>query len=144
MKPLKIFILLLLTAPVFWSAKAQAQCNPSGQIDKCVPTLPAGFTFLKSYEVNEVKSSNGKVEYSLPFAKDTQYIVNICTEGASSEGIVITLYDFNRHELASSKIDGQYVSAIMFNCKSTGIYYISYTFEKTMKFCGGSILGFKK
>ncbi len=144
MKRLKIYIVLMIAAIVFAGHDAKAQCDPKGQINQCVPNLPSGFNFLKSYEVSEVKSSNGKIEYSYPFAKDTQYIINICADGASKDGIVITLYDFDRHELASSKIDGQYVSAILFNCKSTGIYYITYTFEKSVQFCGGSVLGFKK
>ncbi len=144
MKMIKIHIILLFSAVLFTAPRVFAQCDPGVQVDKCIPKLPEGFNFLKSYEVNDIKASNGKVEYSYPFAKDTQYIINICTDGSSNQGIVITLFDFDRHELASSKIDGQYVSAIMFNCKSTGIYYITYTFEKSVKFCGDSVLGFKK
>ena len=121
----------------------RAQCDADKKINACAPNLPSGFSFLKGYEV-EQKSGSNEVKYSYVFAKDTQYVLNICTEGNDPEGVVITLFDFSKRKLASSKIDGQYVSAVMFNCKTSGIYYITYTFEKSTAFCGASVLGFKR
>ena len=120
-----------------------AQCDATEKINSCVPNLPSGFSFLKGYEVNQGIGSN-EVKYSYVFAKDTQYVLNICTEGNDAEGVVITLFDYSKRKLASSKIDGQYVSAVMFNCMSSGIYYITYTFEQSTAFCGASVLGFRR
>jgi hypothetical protein len=53
------------------------------------------------------------------------------------------LFDSNRNKVASSKINGQLVSAIAYPCNATGIYYIQYTFDGGGK-CGGSALGFKR
>ena len=130
--------------PVLWGTQVRAQNNVSNQMVECIPTLPADFNFLKSFKINEENSANGKLEYSYTFARDTQYIINLCNKDIDKKGIIITLYDFQRHKLVTSKIKGKYLSTIIFNCKTTGIYYITYTFDNAIKFYGQSILGFKK
>ncbi|MFO0507249.1 MAG: hypothetical protein ACK5YS_00070, partial [bacterium] len=59
-------------------------------------------------------------------------------------GIIVTLYDSERNKVASSKINGQFISAIAYPCNATGIYYIQYTFDGSLGKCGGSALGFKR
>lgn len=141
---IKYVILVFAVALISMSSTLYAQCVRSKQLDKYSTVLPTGYNFLKSFEVKDVNSSIGKVEYSYPFTKDTQYIVNIYSDEVSSEGIKITLYDSDRRKLVSSNINDQYLSPIIFNCKKTGIYYITYTFENAMNFCGESVVGFKK
>ena len=136
-----IFVAMLSVSGITINTKAQ--CDIDEKINSCVPSLPSGFSFLKGYEVIQTNKSK-EVEYSYVLAKGTQYILNICTEGNDPEGVVITLYDYNSRELVSSKIDGQYVSTVIFNCKTSGIYYITYNFEKSTEFCGASVLGFKR
>ena len=69
-------------------------------------------------------------------------MINICS--GESEGITINLFDSRRNRVASSYVEGQYLSAIAFPCNTTGIYYISYTFDESSQYCGGSALGFRK
>lgn len=139
----KTAILFLLSFGIL-SSDALAQCNPDDFTSACVPQLGAGFNFLKSYKIDGDGGAKEKVEYSYVFTKGTQYYLNVCATGAVTDGIVVNLFDSNRNQVASNKIDNQYVKAIVFPCNATGIYYIQYTFDKSAKYCGGSALGFKR
>lgn len=123
---------------------ANAQCNSEQFTDACIPKLASGFNFLKAYKIDGQGGSKTKVEYSYVFTKGTQYMINVCATGENTDGIVVTLFDSNRNKVASSKINGQYISAIAYPCNTTGIYYIQYTFDNSTQFCGGSALGFKR
>lgn len=126
------------------SLEANAQCDPEKYTSACIPKLANGFNFLKSYKVNGKDGAKDKVEYSYVFTKGTQYMINLCAPGESTDGIVVTLYDSQRNKVASSKYNGQFISAIAYPCNTTGIYYIQYTFENSDDHCGGSALGFKR
>ncbi len=117
-------------------------CNAENLATSCIPKLPTGFNFLKSYKLEfEAKD---KVEYSYVFTKGAQYMINVCANGASPDGIVVSIFDKDRNKVATSKINGQFVSAIAYPCNATGIYYIQYTFDEPSSRCGGSALGFKR
>jgi hypothetical protein len=137
-----IFILLMLIFSA-GSAKLTGQCNPDNFANACIPKLASGFNFLKSYKVDGVGGKD-KVEYSYVFTKGTQYMINLCANGAATDGIVVTIFDSARNKVASSKINGQFISAIAYPCNATGIYYIQYTFDGSTGKCGGSALGFKR
>ena len=122
-------ILLLISVFSFGSAPTIAQCNSSEIIDLCVPNLPGSFVYLKGYEVDGKGGQLEKVEYSYPFAKGKDYMINLCPQ-EEGNGLVVTLYNHNRFEMATNVIDGQFASAIVFSCKTTGLYYITYTFDK--------------
>lgn len=124
--------------------QAVAQCNTEKYIEACIPKLQEGFTFLKSYNIDGEGGAKSKVEYSYVFTKGATYQILICNEGQSTDGIVLTLYDSNRKAVASTKYQGSTLSAIAFPCQVTGIYYITYTFEGSSNYCGGSVLGFKR
>lgn len=142
---MKLFTyIILVVAFVFAGQSAQAQCTPTESVKTCIPKLAGGFHFLKSYEINGRGGRLDKVEYSYPFAKGTQYMVNLCSADGEHKGLVVTLYDAARKQLATSVVNGQQYSAIVFNCQSTGIYYITYTFDNSTSYCGGSALGFKR
>ncbi len=121
-----------------------AQCNADKHIETCIPKLQEGFTFLKSYNIDGAGGSKKKVEYSYVFTKGATYQILICNEGQGTDGIVLTLYDSNRKQVASTQYEGSTLSAIAFPCQVTGIYYITYTFEGSTNYCGGSVLGFKR
>ncbi|MEO1051694.1 MAG: hypothetical protein AAFX87_13785 [Bacteroidota bacterium] len=123
---------------------AQAQCNADTFTDACIPKLSSGFNFLKSYKIDGAGGSKTKVEYSYVFTKGTQYMINICATGDNTDGIVVSLFDSKRNQVATSKVEGQFISAIAYPCNATGIYYITYTFDNSTQFCGGSALGFKR
>lgn len=124
--------------------QAVAQCNTEKYIEACIPKLQEGFTFLKSYNIDGEGGAKSKVEYSYVFTKGATYQILICNDGPSTDGIVLTLYDSNRKAVASTKYQGSTLSAIAFPCQVTGIYYITYTFEGSSNYCGGSVLGFKR
>jgi len=141
MKRLALFV---CTALAFGIPDATAQCNADALINQCIPKLAAGFNFLKSYKIDGEGGAKDKVEYSYVFTKGTQYMINICAPNQPTDGIVVTLYDSNRNKVATSKVNGQFISAIAYPCNATGIYYIQYTFDGSSTYCGGSALGFKR
>jgi hypothetical protein len=126
------------------SIDLNGQCNPDNFANACIPKLASGFNFLKSYKVDGEGGAKDKVEYSYVFTKGTQYMINLCANGAATDGIVVTLFDSGRNKVATSKINGQFISAIAYPCNATGIYYIQYTFDGSAGKCGGSALGFKR
>lgn len=139
---MKKFIYIVLTVFVLSTLEVIGQCNADALSSQCIPKLAEGFNFLKSYKIE--KGSKEYVEYSYVFTKGTQYMINICSPGTSTDGIVVSLFDSNRNKVASSKINGQFIQAIAYPCNTTGIYYIQYTFDGSTGYCGGSALGFKR
>jgi hypothetical protein len=139
---MKKLILIVLSVFVLSTLEVIGQCNSEAFSTQCIPKLASGFNFLKSYKIE--KGAKEFVEYSYVFTKGTQYMINICAGDANTDGIVVSLYDSNRNKVASSKINGQFISAIAYPCNTTGIYYIQYTFDGSTGYCGGSALGFKR
>jgi hypothetical protein len=139
---MKKSIFIVLTVLVLSALEVIGQCNSDALSSQCIPKLATGFNFLKSYKIE--KGGKEYVEYSYVFTKGTQYMINICSPGTSTDGIVVSLFDSNRNKVASSKINGQFISAIAYPCNTTGIYYIQYTFDGSTSYCGGSALGFKR
>lgn len=119
-------IIITFLASIFSIATTSlnGQCNSDGFATACIPKLASGFNFLKSYKVDG-DGGKDKVEYSYVFTKGTQYMINLCANGAATDGIVVTIYDSGRNKVASSKINGQIVNAIAYPCNATGIYYIT-------------------
>lgn len=142
---MKKAILLTLFVSVLGASTTEliGQCNPDNFANACIPKLASGFNFLKSYKVDG-EGGKEKVEYSYVFTKGTQYMINLCANGATTDGIVVTIFDSGRNKVASSKIKDQFISAIAYPCNATGIYYIQYTFDGSTGKCGGSALGFKR
>ena len=138
---LKITVLALF---VGLTIDIQAQCSASDFADVCIPKLQSGFNFVKSYQIDGHEGQRKKVEYSYVFAKGTQYMLDICTGGENTDGIVLTLFDSNRKMVSSNKASGKLFSAIAYQCNSTGIYYLTFTFDKSKEYCGGAVLGFKR
>jgi hypothetical protein len=139
---MKNSFVIVVTLLVLFSLEVKGQCNSEDLSNQCIPKLQDGFNFLKSYKIE--KGNKEHVEYSYVFTKGTQYLINICAPGPSTDGIVVSLFDSNRNRVATSKMNGQYVSSIAYPCATTGIYYIQYTFDGSTSFCGGSALGFKR
>jgi len=143
MKKIILSLSFLLSVGI-GSSKLIGQCNSDNFSNACIPKLAGGFNFLKSYKIDGEGGSKEKVEYSYVFTKGTQYMINICANGQATDGIVVTLFDSGRNKVASSKINGQFITAIAYPCNATGIYYIQYTFDGSASHCGGSALGFKR
>ena len=124
--------------------ESYGQCNPQELASNCVSQVKEGFTFLKSFNIDGMNGSREKVEYSYVFSKDTQYYLNICAEGENTDGIIVTIYDAKRRVASTNLANDKIFPGIIFACKSTGIYYITFTFDNSETYCGGSVLAFKK
>jgi hypothetical protein len=118
--------------------KSNAQCTQ----DACVTKLGEGYTFLKVYTMQTAKDI---VEYSYVFSKSTNYMLVVCNADGTSKDVEVTLYDSQRKLLASNydKVNNKYYGTIVYNCQTTGIFYIKYTY-KTKPTCCVSVLAFKK
>lgn len=141
---MKKFVFFVFSIFLLNASDVSGQCNSENLSNQCIPKLAGGFNFLKSYKIDGAGGSKDKVEYSYVFTKGTQYMINICAGAQPTDGIIVSLYDSNRNKVASSKINGQFISAIAYPCNATGIYYIQYTFDGSASYCGGSALGFKR
>jgi hypothetical protein len=139
-----IFLFAVVYLILFSESDVQAQCDPAQHTEACIPQLAEGFNFVKSYEINGEGGAKDKIEYSYVFAKGTQYFISICAEGEGTDGIVLNLYDSNRKQVGTSLANGNYNKGIIYPCNATGIYYITFTFEGSSNYCGGSVLGFKR
>lgn len=140
MKKFLFFIALI----IFTTGTTFAQCDAAGKAAGCVPNPNSGYTLIKSFEVDGKGGSNDQIEYSYVFTKGTKYLVNVCGDESTPDGVVVTVYDKYRNKVASNLVDGNVVKAIAYPCSATGIYYITYTFEDSKAYCGGSTIGFKR
>ncbi len=140
-----ITILTLVTAFSLLSVnKSNAQCNAMDHKDKCISGLADGFTFIKSYLLDGGKANaNGEIEYSFVFSKGTIYMLNIANNNGEQSNIVIKLYDPN-HKLLASNNKGDVYFPLGYQCKTTGVHYMTFSFKDTPDQCGLSVLGFKR
>lgn len=143
MKKIIVYAAFLLIASSATS-DVMAQCDAETFGNACIPKLATGFNFLKSYKIDSEGGAKDKVEFSYVFTKGTQYMINLCGAGAATDGLVVSLFDAKRNKVATSKVNGEFISAIAYPCNATGIYYIQYTFDGPSAKCGGSALGFKR
>lgn len=138
------FLGISILALVFSASFANAQCAADAQANACISKLQDGFTFLKTFKVDGQGGAKAKVEYSYVFSKDTQYFLNICNDGANTDGIVVTMYDSKRQMVSTNFNNGKFYPGMVYPCNATGIYYITFTFQDSQNHCGGSVLGFKR
>ena len=121
------------------------QCNVEEKLKVCAPTPDSGYTLIKSFEIDGLSGGKSEIKYSYVFTKGTQYLIKICGDSENStDGVVVTLYDKYRNEVATNLVDGVAVSKISYPCTATGIYYITYSFENSIHYCAGSTIGFKR
>lgn len=135
---------ILFIAALLYTNQSNAQCDPESQAQACVSKMREGFTFLKTFKIDGQGGAKNKVEYSYVFSKDTQYFLNICTQGENTDGIVVTMYDSKRQVVSTNYNNGKFYPGIVYPCNATGIYYITFTFKGSTNYCGGSVLGFKR
>jgi hypothetical protein len=129
-----ILISLIVLCPILGSTTAFAQCDSELYSNKALKALQAGFTFVKSY----------KIEYTCVFSKDTSYMIRMESKDGGPNGIVATLFDSNRQELATSHVNNRFFPGWTYKCKATGIYYLNFSFKDTNNYCGAAVLGFRR
>jgi len=136
MKDIKTLIRIILF--MFLSQLGYAQCKA----DECIGKISQGYTFLKSYQMEKI---GDQLEYSYVFSKETNYMLVLCNPGGPSSGVIVTLFDSNKKEIATNfdKKNNKYYPAIAYQCKATGIYYLRFSFTDKPECCV-SVLAFKK
>jgi hypothetical protein len=92
---------------------------------ECILKPDLNMNYLKEFVIDGKKARNNKVEYSYVFAKNTNYSIKLCP----ANGLIVTLYDSQRNKIISSRATSTVEHQILFQCESTGIYYMEYTFE---------------
>ncbi|MDX2196068.1 MAG: hypothetical protein NW207_06595 [Cytophagales bacterium] len=132
-----VIILAVISGSI---ALCHAQCNPDPMIQKCSGKL-GEFTFLKVYKIDNGKPGE-PVEFSYVFSGNTNYMISLCDDKGTDTGVEISLFDSNRKLVSTNKLNGKVFPAITYSCKTTGIYYMTYTLADVN--CGVSVLGFKK
>ena len=130
--------LSLLVATFLACATASAQCESDKYTSKCMEKLADGYTFMKSYKID----GKPKVEYSYVFSKGTNYMVTLANKDPDLKGMSLSLYDSARKLVASNKVNDKYYAAIGYTCGSTGIYYLTFTFDNPQEQCAAAVLGF--
>ena len=137
--------LSIIALVAFFSNTAFAQCTTEEFEKKCVDKVnQLGFTFLKSYKIDGENKT--KIEYQYIFTKGSNYLVTIASKDTDNKGVVLNLYDSNRKLVVSNHENEtkKYMAGLSYACNTTGIYYLSFTFENTRDKCAASVLGFKK
>lgn len=144
-----VFVLLLS----FWvgSAAYAQQCTPEvmGEYTrKCVNELrPRGYTFLRSYRIDA--SSTKSVEYSYIFNRGQTYLITFANQSEPEEfkGVLFELFDASRNKLIDNfnRNTKEYSTAVAFRCSQTGIYYLKFSFDTSVKDnCLVSVVGFRR
>lgn len=124
---------------------ARAQCNSEPLVDEVLNFLKEkNFNFLKSYKIDGQKGTNKEVEYSYVFSAGTTYMIVVNNGVKNAEGIIITVEDAERNEIAKSFIGDTYVPAVQIICNRTGIYYLRFTLVDKKHDCAAAVLGFKR
>lgn len=136
-------LFLVLNFFILLSYTSQAQCDAEALNNKALKSLPKGFVFLKSYKVDGKEGMRKSVEYTCVMNSDTQYALHIVSAEGNANGIIATLYDAQRTELATSNVNNKFFQSWTFTCKTTGVYYLVFNFKDSQNYCGGAIMGFK-
>jgi hypothetical protein len=138
---MKIFGLLwIFILSMIFMSKMYAQCNTEQYTERCIKRIqPEGYTFLKTYPV----TGEGGKQYSYIFSHGTKYMIALSNNDVNTKGFYLTIYDTNKKEISSSYVDGKYFSAVQFTCKSTGVYYMKFSFDGK-NHCGVGVLGMKR
>lgn len=142
-KTVKITFLLLITFYLSINFSALAQCDSEIYTSQALKTLTTGFTFVKAYKVDGKEGTRKQIEYTCVMNKDNSYMMRVSSKDGAANGIIVTLYDAQRNELAINQISNKSFVGWTFKCGATGVYYITFTFKDSPSYCGGAVLGFK-
>ena len=137
-----IRLLAIFTLLIGISHLSKAQCNPSDYTETCISNLDSTFHYIKSFSLDGQDGAAQFTEHSYVFTKDTDYLINWCTMTDVEDAISLEILDQNRLSVANSK-DGTLKDQLEFSCKTTGIYYLRYSFNNVEDYCGGSAMGFR-
>jgi hypothetical protein len=139
-----MFILLAFVMVSFSGTESKAQCNSELYNNIALKMLQPGFTFVKSYRIDGKGGVRRKIEYTCVFSKDTNYMIRMSGKDGGPKGLVATLYDSKRSQLASSYVNQKFFPGWTYKCTATGIYYLTFSFVESTGYCGAAVLGFRR
>ncbi len=134
---------LLITFLMFMSFSAFSQCDSEVYAAQALKTLSSGFTFVRAYKIDGKEGTRKQIEYTCVMNKDNSYMMRVASKDGAANGIVVTLYDAQRTELAVNQFSNKGFNGWTFKCTASAIYYITFTFKDAPSFCGAGVLGFK-
>ncbi|TAD99356.1 MAG: hypothetical protein EAZ97_08965 [Bacteroidetes bacterium] len=144
MKNLKVSIFFLLFLMVGTSVSFAQDCDSELYSNISLKKLNDGYTFIKSFKIDGKGGQRKDIEYTCVFSKDTKYRIIMQSKDDAATGIVATLFDAKRVELATSFQANKFYEGWIYVCKATGIYYLRFSFKDSNSYCGGAVLGFKR
>jgi hypothetical protein len=123
---------------------AFAQCDAEVHTAKSVKELEQGFIFMKSYRIDGKEGQRKQVEYTCVLNKDTSYMLRVVSKDGKTNGIIATLYDAQRVEVATNHLNNKMFEGWTYKSGATGVYFLIFTFKDSQTYCGGASMGFKK
>ncbi len=144
--------LLIIFLVISSLLEAEAQCNNKNFLNHCASALDQ-YNFQKAFKINKAilqrSDSLNRVQYEYKLKKNTRYKFVVCN-GQPNNKLIVELYNQD-HKLIKTNYKPKseaYYSAIDFYCPSSGLYHITYYFEKKVpeksKICGVGILGYQR
>lgn len=142
-----LFIAAIFIA-LFVSAESQvfAQCEAEKYTERIIGNLPDGATFLKSYKIDGEGGKKAKIEYPYIFRQNSTYLINIANKDPELRGIKLELFDSNRNLIGTSYDDKgkKFRPGLGYTCASTGVYYLTFSFDGSKDYCAAAVLLLKK
>jgi hypothetical protein len=141
-----IFIFCALAVFSLAGTTAFAQCEAEKYTEKLIEKMPDGYAFLKSYKIDGENGNKSKMEFPYIFSKDSNYMITLANKDVEIKGVILTLYDSNRKPVATNLDPGskKFYSGVSYKCATTGVYYLTFSFESTKDYCAAAVLGFKR
>ena len=98
------------------------------------------FTPLTIKQIDNHEGDIEKIEYAYQFTKGKKYEFYFDGEMDSNQEITAALFNVH-HDLVLSNKNNE-THKITFDCKHSGIYYISFTFKEEDSYCGNVGIGY--
>ncbi len=128
----------------WWVIPAFAQCNADLFSEKSMRSISPGFMYEKSYRLDGKGGAKNKLEFTCILTKDTNYQFTMSTKDGGSENMTFNLLDSRRNVVATNYVNEKFFNTLTFRCKSTGLYFLSFTFADNSSFCGAAVMAFRR
>ena len=143
----KIFYLFAITFCVVLSNQVFSQCDNEELLDVCYPKI-GDYKYVKNYPIQLKKTRkgeppvvikravvlNGGVKYKIVACNNNEYDGKVVISLYSGDALIGTTYDYNKNK--------EY-SFIEYDCKKSGVYYLSFYFREGREGCALCILAQK-
>jgi hypothetical protein len=132
---------IVLSLIFFFCSFDGSDCDIEKTKSICITKLNNGFSFLKSYDLDEKEE-----EYSFIFSRGVNYMLTSALSQDVESQVEIRLYDKSKKLLYTNynKRKKTY-SNIIYSCTYTGVHYIQYVNRDDSKSkCGVGVLGYKR